>query len=65
MFSYNNCIMYNIFFQAAIVDQEGRPVPRGERGELLVRGYLVMPGYWDDRDKTNECISSDRWYRAG
>ncbi|MBY6139427.1 AMP-binding protein [Leisingera daeponensis] len=46
------------------VDGEGRTVPAGERGELLVRGYSVMQGYWDDPAAT-EAASSDGWMRTG
>lgn len=46
------------------VDGEGRTVPAGERGELLVRGYSVMQGYWDDPAATAEAIR-DGWMRTG
>ncbi|RVD82148.1 uncharacterized protein DFL_006582 [Arthrobotrys flagrans] len=29
---------------------------RGERGELLIRGYLLMKGYWEDEKKTSEAF---------
>ncbi|WP_238077205.1 AMP-binding protein, partial [Rhodococcus erythropolis] len=29
-----------------IVDEQGKVVPRGQLGELCVRGYSVMLGYW-------------------
>jgi fatty-acyl-CoA synthase len=40
------------------------PVERGEKGEICTRGYLVMPGYWDDDDATREAIV-DGWMRTG
>lgn len=46
------------------VDGEGRTVPAGERGELVVRGYSVMQGYWDDPAATAEAIR-DGWMRTG
>lgn len=43
------------------MNKEGRIVPRGERGDLLIRGYSVMYGYWDSEDS----VGKDRWYRTG
>jgi fatty-acyl-CoA synthase len=40
------------------------PVERGEKGEICTRGYLVMPGYWDDDDATRDAIV-DGWMRTG
>src|SRR5262249_13219657 len=39
-----------------IVDAEGRAVPRGQPGELVVRGPHVMIGYWDDAAATSRCL---------
>lgn len=43
----------------------GREVPRGEPGELLVRGYCVMEGYYRDPDSTSRALDADRWLRTG
>src|SRR5215472_14282239 len=51
--------------EAKIVDAEGRIVPRGVAGELLIRGYLVMLGYWNDPEKTVEAIDAARWMHTG
>ncbi|MBK9167766.1 MAG: AMP-binding protein [Bryobacterales bacterium] len=51
--------------EVKIVDAAGRTVPRGEPGELLTRGYLVMPGYWDDPEQTAAAIDADGWMRTG
>jgi fatty-acyl-CoA synthase len=37
----------------------------GTPGELLTRGYCVMPGYWGDPKKTAENIDQARWIRSG
>ena len=51
--------------EVKIVDAEGRIVARGEKGELLTRGYSVMQGYWGDPDKTHEAIDAARWMHTG
>ena len=38
--------------EVKIIDPEGRIVPCGVAGELCTRGYPVMPGYWDDEERT-------------
>jgi fatty-acyl-CoA synthase len=51
--------------EVKIVDAEGRVVPRGEKGELLTRGYSVMLGYWNDEDKTREAVDAAGWMHTG
>ena len=48
-----------------IVDQDKRIVARGQPGELLTRGYCVMPGYWNDEDRTAKAIDQARWIASG
>jgi acyl-CoA synthetase (AMP-forming)/AMP-acid ligase II len=48
----------------AIKDTEGRILPSGEVGEIVVRGDLVMAGYWNMPDKTAETIV-DGWLHTG
>ncbi|PPQ33685.1 AMP-binding protein [Rhodopila globiformis] len=48
-----------------IIDPDGRIVPRGEKGELCTRGYLVMQGYWEDTEKTAEAIDVAGWMHTG
>ncbi|KFB41496.1 AGAP008557-PA-like protein [Anopheles sinensis] len=52
-------------YEAKVVDQEGNTVPFGTAGELWVRGYGTMLGYWGDEKKTKETIDADRWLRTG
>ena len=51
--------------EVKIVDENGRVVPVGERGELLTRGYSVMLGYWDDAQKTAEAVDPQGWMHTG
>lgn len=52
--------------EAKVVDPAtGRIVPRGERGELCVRGYSVMRGYWRRPEATAEAIDAGGWMHSG
>jgi len=49
-----------------IVDPaSGRIQRRGEPGEFLARGYLVMRGYWNDPERTSHAIDDGRWMHTG
>jgi HIP---CoA ligase len=39
--------------------------PTGEPGEVLVRGYGVMNGYWEDPEATAEAVDADGWLHTG
>ena len=43
----------------------GQIVPRGETGELLSRGYIVMLGYWGNEEATRAAIDDGRWMHTG
>jgi acyl-CoA synthetase (AMP-forming)/AMP-acid ligase II len=47
------------------VDQSGSEVPRGQPGEVVVRGYNVMRGYFDDAAATAEAIDAAGWLHTG
>ncbi len=44
---------------------EGVEVATGEPGEILVRGYTVMPGYWGNEAATAETIDAEGWLHTG
>lgn len=44
---------------------DGQTVPTGAEGELLIRGFLVMEGYFDMPERTAEAIDADGWLHSG
>ena len=51
--------------EVIVADREGRRLPAGQGGEVLVRGYNVMRGYFDDPEATAAAIDSDGWLHTG
>ncbi|PQE08981.1 4-coumarate- ligase 2 protein [Rutstroemia sp. NJR-2017a WRK4] len=51
--------------EGMLVDEEGKEVGVGERGELWIRGPQVCLGYWKNEKATKESITSDRWLKTG
>ncbi len=47
-----------------ICDEEGKELPAGIKGEIVVRGENVMPGYWKNEKATNETIKNG-WLHTG
>lgn len=44
-----------------IVDEHGHDVPDGTDGELWIAGPMMVPGYWNDADKTNAEFTDGYW----
>jgi acyl-CoA synthetase (AMP-forming)/AMP-acid ligase II len=50
--------------QLAVMDDNGRLLPPGDRGEIVVRGSLVMEGYYKNPHATAE-VSRFGWHHTG
>jgi len=51
--------------EAAILDEDGRPVTVGGLGEIALRGPQVMQGYWHHPEETAAAFTADGWLRTG
>ena len=51
-------------FEAKVVDDEGREVPVGEVGNLLVRGDATAPYYWNKHEQTKRMMLGE-WLKTG
>ena len=51
--------------EVLVVDEAGKEVPRGEPGEVVIRGYNLMAGYFGDAAATGETIDADGWLHTG
>jgi long-chain acyl-CoA synthetase len=52
------------------VGSVGRPIPGtsvkiAEDGEVLLRGPIVMDGYWQNQAANDEVFDSERWFKSG
>jgi long-chain acyl-CoA synthetase len=48
-----------------ILDDDGKPVPLGEAGEIAIRGPQVMVGYWKRDDETAKVMTPDGFFKSG
>jgi acyl-CoA synthetase (AMP-forming)/AMP-acid ligase II len=51
--------------EVRIVDEQCAEVTATETGEVLVRGYTVTRGYWDEPEATAAAIDADGWLHTG
>lgn len=55
-------------YGVAVVDDDDRPVPAGEAGNLLVlgtRGLSLFAGYYDNPEATAQAFTGTGWFRTG
>jgi fatty-acyl-CoA synthase len=51
--------------ECKVVDENYRVVQYNQPGQLLVRGYSTLIEYWNDKDKTTDTYTYDRFLKTG
>jgi long-chain acyl-CoA synthetase len=51
--------------EVRIVDDENRPLPVGQVGEVWIKGVPVMKGYLNNRDATASALTADGFFKSG
>jgi acyl-CoA synthetase (AMP-forming)/AMP-acid ligase II len=51
--------------EVKVADDSGAELPAGTPGEILIRGYGIMKGYWRDPAQTAASLTADGWFRTG
>lgn len=51
--------------EIAILDDDARPVPLGQPGEIAIRGPQVMVGYWQRPEETRQVMTADGFFKSG
>jgi acyl-CoA synthetase (AMP-forming)/AMP-acid ligase II len=59
-----SCGRASFDMEALIVDENGKPVPMGGVGELIVRGSGVTLGYWRKETETKKAFRGE-WFHTG
>jgi acyl-CoA synthetase (AMP-forming)/AMP-acid ligase II len=61
----SSCGRPSLLGELIVADAEGREVPAGEEGEILMRGPTRMTEYWNRPEATASALTADGWFRSG
>jgi acyl-CoA synthetase (AMP-forming)/AMP-acid ligase II len=61
----SSCGRQSLVSAVAIMGEDGELLGDGERGEIVVRGQLVMPGYYNNPDASAEVRRPGGWHGTG
>lgn len=59
----SGCAMPGV--EVLCVSADNQEVPRGEPGEVVIRGHNVMSGYFNNPEATRQTIDNDGWLHTG
>ncbi len=51
--------------EIAVLDDDGKPMPQGERGEICIRSVANFSGYWNNPEASAACMTSNGFFRTG
>jgi acyl-CoA synthetase (AMP-forming)/AMP-acid ligase II len=60
-----SCGRPSLLGELIVADEEGREVPAGEQGEILMRGPTRMIEYWGRPEATAAALAPGGWFRSG
>jgi acyl-CoA synthetase (AMP-forming)/AMP-acid ligase II len=60
-----SCGRPSLLGELIIADDDGHEVPRGEIGEIIMRGPSLFSEYWRKPEATAAAFTSDGWFRSG
>lgn len=55
----------NFYVQTRVVDPRGKDVTANKRGQLLLKGPMVTPGYWKNQSATERAFTEEGWFQTG
>lgn len=54
-----------MFSQFKIMNEDGQELPRGELGEICIKGANITSGYWRNPEATKKAFFPNHWFRTG